>query len=329
MQIAIFGYYNFFNAGDDRIQHCLKKIFAGHILVFFPHFLPPPSLDYLNTFDWIIIGGGGLVRERVGIWVNMSDWLRLLRANIGVVGLGVNSLTPELSLELLSLLDYAKFFYVRDNKSKELLNNDPRIEVHPDVTWCFPFINHTDSHNDTVAINLTPGFDREYDTDQWIKHCSNLNLVPFPLYFTKHRDYWLLKQYFNDSIPEEFDLQPLINSKMLIACRYHAIVFAMQLDKPFIAINYDDKVKRLLTESNFNHLCLELDESYLLSEKINYINSHYQEIKQKINNYTLEQQKLAQIMLIKLNKQINETPLVEHPRTVIKRKIKQLLKINY
>ena len=324
MNIAIFGYYNFFNAGDDRIQHCLKRILQGHIITFLPHFLPPPNLDYLNTFDWIIIGGGGLVRERVGIWVKMNQWLKNVRANIGVIGLGINSLTPELSLEVFSLLDYAKFFWVRDRQSKLLLNSDSRVEVHPDLTWSFPLTSKiSDRDCQSIAINLTP-CQGKLNAKQWLQSDFE-RLVPFPLYFTKNRDYQLLRQYFGDRTPEEFTLEPLINSKLLVACRYHGIVFAMQLGIPFIAINYDDKVKRLLVESGLEELCLELREAELLSSKINYLENNLAAIKAKINLYAQEQTQLAQIMLGQLNNQIAHTPLIEHPRTVIKRKVKRLL----
>ena len=112
---------------------------------------------------------------------------------------------------------------------------------------------------------------------------------------------------------------------MLIACRYHAIVFAMQLGKPSIAINYDDKVQRLLVESGLSNFCLELDQSDLLREKIKYLQAHELEVKNKVNSYAQAQIKLAQIMLDKLNNQIKKTPLIEHPRTVIKRRIKKIL----
>lgn len=328
MNIAIFGYYNFFNAGDDRIQHCLNKIFQGHVIVFFPHFLPPPNPDYLNTFDWIIIGGGGLVIEHIGIWVNMSQWLKKLRANIGVIGLGIKHINPQLSSELFVLLDYSKFFFVRDQKSKQLLNNDSRVSVHPDLTWCFPLNNTIKYFDNKIAINLTPCAEQDFNPDRWIEQCKIETLVPFPLYFTKNRDYWLLQKYFGEQVPEEFDLEPLIKSKMLIACRYHAIIFAMQLGKPFIAINYDDKVKRLLIESNLADLCLELDEYNLLTSKINYIEANYQEIVQKIAIYVEEQKNLAQIMLCEINQHLFKIPLVEHPRTMVKRKIKRILHIN-
>jgi len=327
MNIAIFGYYNFFNAGDDRIQHCLKRIFQGHIITFFPHFLPPPHLDYLNTFDWIIIGGGGLVRERVGIWVEMSQWLRGLRANVGVLGLGINSLTPELTLEVFSLLNQAKFFFVRDQTSKQLLNDDDRVEVHPDLTWCFPFEQNSDNIEDTIAFNIT-GCEGKFKTEHWLRQLASAQLVPFPLYFTKDRDYILLKKHFGDCVPREFTLEPLVQSRMLIACRYHAIIFAMQLGKPFIAINYDDKVQRLLVESGLSNFCLELDQYDLLGEKIRDLQAHEPEIKHQVKSYAQAQKDLAQILLDKLNHRINNTPLVEHPRTVIKRRIKNILHIS-
>ena len=327
MNIAIFGYYNFFNAGDDRIQHCLKKIFQGHIITFFPHFLPPPRLDYLNTFDWIIIGGGGLVRERVGIWVDMHYWLKNLRANVGVIGLGINSLTAELTKEVSCLLKYAKFFFVRDKKSKQLLNNDPRVEVHPDLTWCFPLINKHRSSSNTIAVNLTP-CEGSLNAEQWLKQLDLESLVPFPLYFTKDRDYRLLQKYFGKRTPEEFNLDPLIKSKMLIACRYHALVFAMQLSIPFIAINYDDKVKRLLLESDLENLCLELNEHNLLAEKIDYLESNYKAVTDKIELYAQQQTLLAQAMVYRLDNLFKNTPLVQHPRTIIKKRIKKILHIN-
>ena len=203
MNIAIFGYYNFFNAGDDRIQHCLKRIFQGHIIVFFPHFLPPPSRQYLNTFDWIIIGGGGLVMERVGIWFNMSDWLPNLHVNVGVIGLGVNRIDASLRAEIDCLLTYAQFFFVRDKKSKQLLNNDSRIEVHTDLTWCFPLKRIATEQSNTVALNLTPCQEDSFDPGQWLERCGDRDrIVPFPLYFTKNRDYVLLRQYFGSAVPQ-------------------------------------------------------------------------------------------------------------------------------
>lgn len=328
MNIAIFGYYNFFNAGDDRIQYCIKRILKGNNLVFFPHFLPAPPLQYLNTFDWILIGGGGLVIERVGIWKDMSKWLKPLKANVGIFGLGINNITKDLLNELSSLLDKATFFFVRDRQSKELLNNDQRVEVHPDLTWCFPLQNKTKPQKDRYAINLTPCSWKDFDSDMWIHEMSGIDLIPFPLYFTKERDYKLLQKYFGNSVNQEFSLEPLLNSEMLIACRYHAIIFAMQLGIPFIAIAYDDKVRRLLEDCNLSYLCLNTDESHLLKQKIDYIKSNKSSIIKTINKYAVLQQNKAQQEILKINYWFENSQKKGTTIAIFKRKIKQLV-FNY
>lgn len=298
MKIAVFGYYNALNAGDDRIQYCITKLFQGNNIVFLPHYLPPPQ-EYLQTFDWILIGGGGLVFERVGIWVNTKQWLKKCKANIGVFGLGVNRVSPELLPELSDLIERSEFFYVRDEQSRSLLNNHPKVEVHPDLTWCFPFpVEINTSTSNKIAVNLVPCHWKEFDVEMWLKELSEFQLNAFPLNFNRDRDFDLLKKYFGDSIPQEFSLQPLRESEILVACRYHAIIFAMQMGKPFIAINYDEKVHRLLAEANLSDLCLETTEFALLYEKINFVLANQLEIREKINLF-VSQQKERSIFLTK------------------------------
>lgn len=325
MNIAIFGYYNFFNAGDDRIQYCIKKNFQGNNLVFFPHFLPAPPPQYLNTFDWILIGGGGLIIERVGIWKDMSKWLKPLKCHVGVLGLGVNNMTEDLFNELSVLLDKTTFFFVRDCKSKELLNNDPRVEVHPDLTWCFPLENKTETKSDCIAVNLTPCPWNDFNPDIWMQEMSARYLIPFPLYFTKQRDYYLLQKYFGNSVNNEFSLQPLLNAEMLVACRYHAIIFAMQLGIPFIAIAYDDKVRRLLEESNLLDLCLNTEQHYLLPQKIDYVRNNRVSITRKIAEYAVLQQNKARQEISKINYFIANSRKEEAAISVFKRKVKQFV----
>ncbi|BAY07243.1 polysaccharide pyruvyl transferase family protein [Calothrix sp. NIES-2098] len=293
MKIAVFGYYNALNAGDDRIQYSITRLLQGHNVVFLPHYLPPPQ-EYLQTFDWILIGGGGLVFESVGIWVDIKQWTKKCKAKIGIFGLGVNRVSPELLLEILHLIDYASFFYVRDQKSKALLNNHPKVEVHPDLTWCFPFSSEKiTSSSNQIAINLAPCHWKDFEPEMWLKALSEFQLSPFPLNFNINRDFDLLKKYFGDVTPQEFTLQPLIESQILVACRFHAIIFAMQLGKPFIAINYDEKVERLLTESNLSECCLETTEYALVREKIYFILANQAQIEQKISSFVALQAEKA------------------------------------
>ncbi|HEY9698666.1 MAG TPA: polysaccharide pyruvyl transferase family protein [Trichocoleus sp.] len=310
MKIAVFGYYNSLNAGDDRIQYSITKLMEGNTIIFLPHYLSPPR-EYLETFDWILIGGGGLVFERVGIWVDVRKWLRYCKAKIGILGLGVNCVTEELEPELSSLIEASEFFYVRDDESKRLLNQHAHVEVHPDLTWCFPVNSEASATQEQgIALNLLPCHWKEFNHNAWIESLSSFQTHPFPFHFGQNRDFSLLRHYFGDKTPSEFSLQPLIKSKLLVACRYHAIVFAMQMGKPFIAINYDEKVKRLLEESDLMECCLETTEHHLLPNKIQFVLDHQIELQNKIDRFaTLEKERAKHLR----NKVQSYTAISSHP----------------
>jgi len=296
MKIAVFGYYNALNAGDDRIQYCITRLLQGHTVIFLPHYLPPPK-NFLQTFDWILIGGGGLVFERIGIWRNIKSWLRHCNAKIGVLGLGVNHTTPELLVELEALIEHCDFFYVRDQLSKALLNHHSKVEVYPDLTWCYPLQCENIGLANGLALNLLPCHWNPYNPKEWVNELSDQTVHPFPFHFGHYQDFDLLKEFFGESVTQEFSLQPLLKSNILIACRFHAIVFAMQLRKPFVAINYDDKVRRLLDESNLETLGLETTEHYHLKEKLNYIASNWADICTRIDHFSSHNEKGAQLLI--------------------------------
>lgn len=312
MKVAVFGYYNALNAGDDRLQYCVTRLLKGHQVVFLPHYLPPPK-EYLQSFDWILIGGGGLVFERVGIWINTSKWLRNCSAKIGVLGLGINHLSPELLLEVSSLIECAKFFYVRDHASQALLNHHPKVEVYPDLTWCFPLpVEQPKGEPQGIALNLLPCHWRSFDISAWVKLLENFQIHPFPFHFGGGRDFDLLKSYFGDRTPSEFSLKPLADSQLLIACRFHAIIFAMQLGKPFIAINYDDKVQRLLTEADLLDCCLQTTEHPLLLAKIQFVLENQSFIQQKISVFSQKQKIYAQNLVQSIQSHLHSPPV--HPQ---------------
>jgi polysaccharide pyruvyl transferase WcaK-like protein len=301
MKIAIFGYYNALNAGDDRLQFCITRLFQGHTLVFLPHYLPPP-VEYLQSFDWLLIGGGGLVFEQVGVWCNTARWLKQCRAKVGVLGVGVNHIFPELLNEVTNIIDASEFFYVRDCESKALLNH-PKVQVYPDLSWCFPLqregYSKANCEDSSIALNLLPCHWKNFEPEAWVAELSKTSIHPFPLHFGQARDADLLSQYY-EAVPSEFSLEPLINSQLLVACRFHAIIFAMQLGKPFVAINYDHKVKRLLTEADLLECCLETDEPNLLLSKIDFVLSHQAMLQEKIAVFVQHQRLQANVLYQKI-----------------------------
>lgn len=308
MKIAIFGYYNALNAGDDRIQYCITRLLKGHQIVFLPHYVLPPRA-YLQSFDWILIGGGGLVFERVGIWANTAQWIKHCNAKIGVFGLGVNRVSQDLLADVLALVEHSEFFYVRDALSKSLLNH-PKVEIYPDLTWCFP-LNREEKWDSGqgVALNLLPCHWQDLDIEAWLKKLSGWPIEPFPFHFGPNRDFDLLEKYFGDRTPQEFTLSPLLKCQLLVACRFHAIVFAMQLRKPFIAINYDDKVYRLLLEADLLECCLQTTEYAQLPEKIQFVVENRFALQQKIDRFAQIQQQQAEDLRQSIQRYLVSSPV--------------------
>ena len=309
MNIVIFGFYNALNAGDDRIQYCLiRALRQGNTLVFLPHFQVPNPI-YLRSFDWILIGGGGLVLERVGIWHRMRRWInksskvtrsrfRIKRkaAKIGVLGLGVKNVGDGLDRELRHLIKKSEFFHVRDSVSKSKLD-DERVQVSPDLTWMFPYKTQVAPQIGTIALNLAPCPWRDFEAAQWIEVLRGEQVRPFPLYFTDDRDYGLLREFYGDDVPDEWTIQPLIQSEILVASRYHAITFAMQLRRPFIAIRYDTKVESLLCDAGLLDCMLQTNQSDQLEEKIAWVRENKKSLIERIDEYARIQEQKGQRFL--------------------------------
>ena len=330
MKIAVFGYYNALNAGDDRLQFCVTRLVQGNTVVFLPHYLPPP-IEYLKTFDWILIGGGGLVFEPVGIWANSKRWLRHCRAKIGVLGLGVTRVSPHLLQDITQIIERSEFFYVRDHVSQALLNHHPKVTVYPDLSWCFPLTQaslktcdvNTYGEAQTVALNLLPCAWKAFNIDDWVNALSGYKILPFPLHFGKARDADLLRRYFGDSTPTEFSLQPLIKSDILVACRFHAIIFAMQIGKPFIAINYDDKVQRLMADADLLECCLETTQPEQLREKIQFVLHNWIALNQKVRDFVELQEKRSEQLTQSVQAHLStQSAWVETPLSAFKSNLK-------
>ncbi|MGG6280759.1 polysaccharide pyruvyl transferase family protein, partial [Leptolyngbya sp. AN03gr2] len=119
MKIAVFGYYHHLNYGDDRLGQALVHALYPHTVVLLPHNQTPPDLDW---FDFVLIGGGGLVWAEVGIWADTIHWLTKSNKPFGVVGLGINELNANLKPALMWMVEHAEIFAVRDRKSHALLD---------------------------------------------------------------------------------------------------------------------------------------------------------------------------------------------------------------
>ena len=285
MKIAVFGYYHHLNYGDDRIGQALVEALHPHHVVFFPHNQDPPLMEW---FDFIVIGGGGLVWEKVGIWTSVTDWLRKSKKPFAVVGLGINELNGTLKQDLLWMVENAKLFVVRDQKSHALLDFHPQAQVLPDLTWMIPYPNRSSApDNRSIALSIASKHPQGYDPMQWATAIHRLSesydIVPFSLRFGINHDSGLFRSLgFQDFFPE-FSINPLYECRYLIGTRYHSVIFALQVGVPFVAVLYDDKVRRLLEDNQLQDLGVDAAQPEALHPKLEYLTQNFDSISERID----------------------------------------------
>ncbi|MCG2821220.1 MAG: polysaccharide pyruvyl transferase family protein, partial [Candidatus Atribacteria bacterium] len=102
--------------------------------------------------------------------------------------------------------------------------------------------------------------------------------------------------------PEEL-LSVLSRLSLVVGVRLHSIIFSSMANIPFIAFNYDPKVRYFVEDLGLSELLLEIDEDISLKniqEKIEYVRENNDKIKdilfKKVNN--LEEKALANNELV-------------------------------
>jgi polysaccharide pyruvyl transferase WcaK-like protein len=102
--------------------------------------------------------------------------------------------------------------------------------------------------------------------------------------------------------PEEL-LSVLSRFSLVVGVRLHSIIFSSMANIPFIAFNYDPKVKHFVEDLGLSELLLDIDEDISLKniqEKIEYVREHNDKIKdillKKVNN--LEEKALVNNELV-------------------------------
>lgn len=248
MNIVVFGWYHHRNAGDDRIQQCLTRWLDGHTLAFLPAGRRPP-VELLRTCDAAILGGGGLIRDQGGMFRGMARWVRRAGIPVALAGVSVEGITPGLRRELREFLDVCCFAWFRDRGSLEAVGEHPKAFVAPDATWLYPF-EPAEEEGRGIAVSAGPG--SLQPREAWRAALSTLGepLHPWPLYFENGGDARVLRELIPDAVlPDEFDLGPARRAAAVLAGRFHALIFALQLGRPALAASDAPKVRRFLDDN--------------------------------------------------------------------------------
>lgn len=248
MNIAVFGWYHHRNAGDDRLQYCITRWLDGHTLAFLPAGRKTPPISFLRSYDAVLIGGGGILQKRGGLFRDMARWVRRAGVPVALVGASAERLPADLRTELRGFLDVCCFAWFRDQASLEAVGTHPAAFVAPDLTWLFPFPVVPPGEGTAVSLRAGGGV----PLDAWRSALGSLPgpVRPWPMYFESAADARLLEAVLPGApVPDEFTLQPLVDSSAVVSSRYHGLVFGVQSGRPVVGVGGEPKVRRFLDEA--------------------------------------------------------------------------------
>ncbi len=287
MRIGVIGYFGHGNLGDERIFDTYRfhmnewQVIPIHCGFAFTE----DWLAWLNTFDYLILGGGGLFIQGVlPPFDTFHLWGDRLSTPISVIGLGVDKV-PSLHRDALqALVQQTHMFVVRDLQSAELINS-PKVEVYPDMTFAYPLHRSLRSKPDQIpvcGINLRACL-RE-NLPAWQRALQEIEIKRVGLPFWKNVDV-------NDadvvlSLDENCEERDVINAyqqiDFLVGTAFHSIVFAVQAGIPFVAIGYASKVKRFVSDLGLENCILDVNQANIFLQRYRYCMDNWDEIRSRL-----------------------------------------------
>ncbi len=297
----------------------------------------------LRDANLFISGGGGLLQDSTGKGWSILYYLglilaaKIVKVPVMIYAQGIGPVNRQVNKKIIKwILNKVDLITVRDNPSKELLENlgvvKPSIYVNSDPVFLLKKknINHTIDNYPYIQELINSG-DRPLIGVSVRKYKSNG--LDSKRIFAQAADY-LIENYqakiiflpfkFDEDVyiseeilslmknkaevlrirlePEEL-LSVLSRLSFVLGVRLHSIIFSSMANIPFIAFNYDPKVKYFVEDLGLSELLLEIDKDISLKsiqKKIKYIRENNDKIKdillKKVNN--LEKKALANNELV-------------------------------
>jgi polysaccharide pyruvyl transferase WcaK-like protein len=327
MKIGILGWYFQNNAGDDRILYCLKRkaeaLGAAEVMVFVAWDELKTRINEINTCDFLLVGGGGLILRNTNRLVSLFENVQVPWAFIGV---SIDSVGDDNLKFITYVANRAKFIMVRDQFSFDVFHEYTKDALYlaPDLTFLYPYKNDSASHHhNAVAVSLRPwqpNLFKQYTKNYhrfnkllyklpplitwlglWnIRKFTNLlkkhttaPIKPFPLHINaKNGDNLLMQTYINAKADVAFDIEDLKHSDYLIGMRLHALIFATQLGVPFIAVSYASKIDNYVEDMGLSDFSVSVNNYRVLPKKIEQLKVQKETISKQLlqtsKNYEIE-----------------------------------------
>lgn len=312
-KIALWGYWQANNGGDMWILENLKKRFPGIIPI-------NTEEENFNDYDFVIIGGGGLINYSIRPSFNN------IKTKYATIGLGGEFEIKDKE-DLVKLINRSVLFGVRDTRNLQTfhIENNLRMKLSGDCTFLYPLepfpysnklINNIkliwrdpfrlmmwdkSKHHQEDGQELNELF-REYLGDV----PTNDNLKCLEMYrniLSKHGnveyDSYVIKNFSFRSMYAKFK-----NVDLVVSMRLHGVIAAIQLGIPCIALDIYPKVRTVMQECGLEDYCIKLSEYYKINDLINNINKYKKNIVNKMNNYTNDRKRIINSFANELDKKI-------------------------
>jgi hypothetical protein len=273
MSIGAIGWWNYDNQGDLAMLSALRQGLAPHRVVAIDTGFPAhaDTISRLNRLDYVLLGGGTLIPGRpTAPFDTFDQWADQLEVPLGVIGMGVDPFLEQYWPAIAALLDRAEFFFVRDQASRTLLRDHPKVQVAPDLTFVYPLPVREKCPGDATAapicgVNLRRS--RSFDPVPWLDALGRLpaELKGIPLSSFHVFDESVLLRQLDPESPQRFDAALYRQLDLMIGTAFHSILFSVQATVPVIAIDYAPKVCNFMEDVGLARYVLAPDEHDKLS----------------------------------------------------------------
>ncbi len=297
----------------------------------------------LRDTNLFISGGGGLLQDLTGKGWSILYYLGLIlvaktvKVPVMIYAQGIGPVNKQINKKLMKwILNKVDLITVRDKPSKELLENlgvvKPSIYVNSDPVFLLkkknikniidrhPLIQQLINSDNRPLIGVSV---REYKgngldsksifaqaADYLVENYqAKIIFLPFKFDEDVYSSEEILSLMKNKAEVLKIKLEPeellsvLSRLSLLVGVRLHSIIFSSIANIPFVAFNYDPKVKYFVEDLGLSELLLEIGEDISLKniqEKVEYIRENNDKIKdillEKVNN--LEEKALANNELV-------------------------------
>jgi len=349
-KIMISGYYGFNNTGDEAILKSMVRAFKEKLpqikIVVLSYSPLQTSQTYqvkainrlhlidimrcLRDTNLFISGGGGLLQDSTGKGWSILYYLglillaKIVKVPVMIYAQGIGPVNNQVNKKLMKwILNKVELITVRDNSSKELLENlgvvKPSIYVNSDPVFLlkrrsinyiidsYPYIQELINSANRPLIGVSvrecrsngPDLKRIFAqaADYLIENYqAKIIFLPFKFDEDVHTSEEILSLMKNQADVLKTKLEPeellslLSRLSLVVGVRLHSIIFSSMANIPFVAFNYDPKVKNFVEDLGLSELLLEIDE-----------NTSLKNIQKKIEQIRKNNDKIKDILLEKVN----------------------------